>query len=228
MRVRKYRLETHPSFTRKENSVKCRYIQKEQKGYMEILIALGVVALIAAFYVISVYNGLQILKTQIAASIQEIGNQLKRQASLIPNLQAAVKGHLKQEKDVYKMLTDARKSVETAQSSGQTNDIEAAVSKVANMVPKIQVLIESNPELKSDKTINKFMMELTDTADKLMYARRTVIDLTQNYNQKLVTIPSSIVASLFGFKPEKGIDTPTSGSHVEVSAAETKDPKVEL
>ena len=45
-----------------------------------------------AFYVVSIYNGLQRLKTQIAASIQEIGNQLKRQASLIPNLEASVQG----------------------------------------------------------------------------------------------------------------------------------------
>lgn len=195
---------------------------------MEILIALGVIALIVGFYVISVYNGLQILKTQITASIQEIGNQLKRQASLIPNLQTAVKGHLKQEKDVYKMLTDARKSVETAQESGKAADIENAAAEIANIVPKMQILVESNPELKSDQTISKFMMELTDTADKLMYARRTVIDLSQNYNQKLVTIPSSIVASLFGFKPEKGLETPMSGSHIEVSSAEMQDPKVNL
>jgi len=182
----------------------------------------------AAVYVISVYNGLQILKTQITASIQEIGNQLKRQASLIPNLQAAVKGHLKQEKDIYQMLTDARKSVEAAQESGSAADIESAASKIAQMVPKMQILVESNPELKSDQTIGKFMSELTDTADKLMYARRTVIDLTQNFNQKLVVFPSSIVAGIFGFKPEKGIDTPTSGEHMSVSTSEMKDPEVKL
>jgi len=53
-----------------------------------ILLAVGVAA---SFYVVSVYNTLQRLKTQIAAAIQEIGNQLKRQASLIPNLENSVK-----------------------------------------------------------------------------------------------------------------------------------------
>lgn len=190
---------------------------------------IGIIILVgAAVYVISVYNGLQILKTQIAASIQEIGNQLKRQASLIPNLQAAVKGHLKQEKGIFEMLTDARKSVEAAEASHTAADIESAASKIAQMVPKMQILVESNPELKSDQTIGKFMGELTDTADKLMYARRTVIDLTQNYNQRLVVFPSSIIANMFGFKPEKGIETATTGEHMTVSKQEMQDPTVDL
>ena len=189
---------------------------------------IGIIVVGVAVYVISVYNSLQILKTQIVASIQEIGNQLKRQASLIPNLQAAVKGHLKQEKDIFKMLTDARKTVETAQETGKANDIDAAISKLGQVIPKMQIAVEDNPELKSDQTISKFMSELTDTADKLMYARRTVIDLSQNYNQKLVVFPSNLVAQVFGFTPEKGIETPLSGDHMSVSSAETTDPKVEL
>jgi hypothetical protein len=72
------------------------------------------------------------------------------------------------------------------------------------------------------------MRELGDTADKLMYARRSLIDLSQSYNQKLMVFPSNIIAGMFGFKPEKGLETPMSGDHVAVSEAETKDVKVNL
>jgi LemA protein len=72
------------------------------------------------------------------------------------------------------------------------------------------------------------MDELTDTADKLTYARRAAIDLSQNYNEKLVVFPTNLVAMIFGFKEEKGIATPMTGEHVEVSSNETKSPKVEL
>ena len=180
------------------------------------------------FYIISVYNGLQRLRTQITASIQEIGNQLKRQASLIPNLEASVKGYLKHEKGIYKMITDARKAVEQADKSGDSKDVDKALSSIQAVLPKLQVMVESNPELKANETITKFMDELTDTADKLMYARRTLIDLTQSYNEKLITFPSNLVANIFGFKPEKGLEVATSGSHLEVSATETKDVKVDL
>ncbi len=72
-----------------------------------LLIALALVLL----YGVGVYNSLVSLRTRIQASIQEIGNQLKRQADLIPNLEASVKGYLAHEKDILKMLSDARKLV---------------------------------------------------------------------------------------------------------------------
>src|SRR5688572_28161014 len=130
------------------------------------VIAILVVGAIVLFYVVAVYNGLQTLKTQIKASIQEIGNQLKRQASLIPNLETAVKGYLKHEKGIFEMLTDARKSAQKASTSGSAKDIEEAISNLQTVIPQIQVLVESNPELKSNESVNNFMQELTDTADK--------------------------------------------------------------
>lgn len=194
---------------------------------MPLLIVIVILAIIA-FYVIAVYNSLQTLKTQIVASIQEIGNQLKRQASLIPNLEAAVKGYLKHEKGIFEMLTAARTSAQKASSSGESKDIDKAISNLQSVIPQIQVLVESNPELKSNESVNNFMRELGDTADKLMYARRSLIDLSQAYNEKLVVFPSNIIANMFGFKPEKGLDTALTGEHVSVSEAETKDVKVNL
>jgi LemA protein len=194
-----------------------------------LILAVLVVGLIAiVLYVVGIYNSLQRLKTQITASIQEIGNQLKRQASLIPNLETAVKGYLKHESGIFEMLTQARRAVAAADKSGDAASIDEAISKIQAVVPQIQIAVEDNPELKADTTVTKFMSELTDTADKLMYARRTVIDLTQSYNEKLVTVPSSIVANAFGFKPEKGLSTPQDGAHVSVSNDEMKDVKINL
>lgn len=195
---------------------------------MIVALILVVIVLGLALYTMGIYNSLQRLKTQIQASIQEIGNQLKRQASLIPNLEASVKGFLKHEKDVFSMLTNARQQVAQASKTGKLTDIDKAVESLQTIVPRLQVMVEDNPELKSDATVTKFMNELTDTADKLMYARRSLIDLTQMYNEKLVMFPSSIIANMFGFKAEKGLATASEGAHVEVSDAETKDVKVNL
>ncbi|MFZ5376837.1 MAG: LemA family protein [Patescibacteria group bacterium] len=194
---------------------------------MSALIIIGIILAIAV-YVIAIYNSLQSLKTMIKASIQEIGNQLKRQASLIPNLEASVKGYLKHEKGIYEMITTARKSVEVADKTGSAQDIDKAIDNIQALMPKIQVAVESNPELKANTTVNKFMDELTDTADKLTYARRSVIDLTQSFNEKLVVFPSNIIANLFGFKEEAGLSMPTSGEHLNVSQKEMEDVKVNL
>jgi LemA protein len=88
--------------------------------------------------------------------------------------------------------------------------------------------MESNPQMKGADVITNLMGELRDTSDKVMYSRRTMIDLTADYNIKIATFPSNIVANAFGFKSEKGLETPMSGDHLTVSASDTKTPKVSL
>lgn len=194
---------------------------------MNITLILIVVAVIALGYVISIYNSFQTIRTRIRASIQEIGNQLKRQADLIPNLEASVKGYLKHEKSVYKMLTDARKAVAGATGGSLAKASEAA-AQMSKLIPALQVVIESNPELKADTTVRSLMDELRDTADKVMYARRTLIDLVADFNQKIITFPSNLIANMFGFKEEKGLEVEEDGAFLKVSGDETKSPKVSL
>jgi LemA protein len=86
-------------------------------------------------------------------------------------------------------------------------------------LPKLQVVVESNPQMKGADIIGKLMDELRDTSDKVMYSRRTLIDLAADFNIKLVTFPSSVIAKVFGFSAEKGLET---------TEAETKTPKVSL
>lgn len=195
---------------------------------MPISTVLILVVLALVVYAISLYNWLQTTLTRITASIQDIGNQLKRQASLIPNLEASAESYLKHEKGIYKDLTEARKAISAASGSSDMAKISDASDKLSSLLPRLQVIVESNPELKGQEVITKLMDELRDTSDKLMYARRVVIDLTADFNQRLVTFPSGMVAGLFGFKAQAGLSTPMTGAHLEVSEAETQDPKVSL
>jgi len=191
-----------------------------------IMIFIGILIIIIGLYLISTYNSFQVTQTRINASVQEIGNQLKRQANLIPNLVESAKGYLKHEKSIFEDLTEARKTVMTAvKDQSKLNDAAEVMNK---LIPQITAVMESNPELKGDGIVGKLMEELRDTSDKLMYARRTLIDLTADFNAKLLTFPSNMIANVFGFKALPGLDTPTSGAHITVSEAETKDPSVKL
>ena len=197
------------------------------------LLFILILALIGALfgltiYVIAVYNFLNTTKVRIKASIQEIGNQLKRQAELIPNLTNATKGYMKHEQSVFTKLTDARKTIASAVESGDVEKMLQANDQVMQAMPQFKVVFESNPELKASEVVKDLMNNLTDTSDKVSYARRLLIDLTADYNQKLVTFPSNIVANMFGFKPEVGLKTPETGAHVKVSEGDTVTPKVNL
>ena len=195
---------------------------------MSYLVVLGIILLLVAVWVIATYNYFVSAKARIKAAVQEIGNQLKRQADLIPNLEASVKGYLKQEKTIFQELARARKSINAALESGDVQKMANAGTQLANILPDISVVVEDNPELKSSEVVGKLMSELRDTADKVMYARRLVIDLSADYNVKRVTFPSNLVANIFNFKEAKGITTPGEGEHVEASGEELKTPKVDL
>lgn len=188
-----------------------------------VILAVGV-----GIYLVSLYNFFQTALTRIKASIQEIGNQLKRQADLIPNLEASVKGYLKHEKDILTMLADARKAVAGAAKSGDLSKQSQAAGMLGDLLPRLAVIVESNPELQGNSTVTNLMEELRDTADKVMYARRTLIDLSADYNVRVVTFPSNLVAGMFGFKEQPGLKVADMESATSVSASETKSPKISL
>jgi LemA protein len=185
---------------------------------MMIYLLLGILAALV-LWVISTYNFFVSTKTRVGASIQEIGNQLKRQAELIPNLENSVKGYLAHEKGIMEMLSDARKMVAKGQDASK---------KISELLPKLQVVVESNPQLQGATVVTNLMNDLRDTSDKVMYARRLLIDLTADYNVKRVTVPSSFVANMFHFETLKGLETPEEGDFTKVSDSDTKTPKISL
>lgn len=192
------------------------------------LILLIIVAVVLVGWVVATYNFFVSSRARIKAAVQEIGNQLKRQVDLIPNLETSTKAYLKHEKGIFKELADARRAIASAVKSQDVQKMADAGSKLASILPSIKVAVEDNPELKADNVVNKLMDELRDTADKIMYARRLVIDLTADYNVRRVSMPSAIIANLFKFEEQPGLITPEKGEHVEVGGKDLKTPKVKL
>lgn len=195
---------------------------------MSILGLLVIVIIGIAVYIWFLYNQFVTTRTRIKASIQEIGNQLKRQADLIPNLTSSVKGYMKHEKAIFDKLTEARKAVGEALKSGSSQKLVDASEKMQTALGPIRVVFESTPELQAAKPVAKLMDELRDTADKVMYSRRTLIDLTADFNVKVVAFPSNLVAKIFKFVQLPGLKTAEEGEHLEVKKEETKAPKVKL
>lgn len=187
-----------------------------------------VIIAIIFVYIALFFNKLKTAQVRIKASIQEIGNQLKRQANLIPNLVDSVKGYMKHEKGIFDQLTEARKSIEKAVQTNSPKDLDKSQDLINKVLGSINVVVESNPEIKASELVSNLMDELRDTADKLMYARRTLIDLTADYNTSISTIPGIWIAPIMGFKEEKGLVTPTDAEQMTVSSEETKNPSVKL
>lgn len=192
---------------------------------MLYIIALVVIVVL---FLITFYNRLRALEVRIGASLQEIGNQLKRQAQLIPNLIESVKGYMKHEKSIFDELTKARKMVDEAVTTKNTKNIDKAQDMISKSIESLRVIAESNPEIQASSLVSNMMNELRDTSDKIMYSRRTFIDLSADYNLKISTIPGIWLAPLFGFKKQSGLSTPSNSDISSVSTDEIKTPEVKL
>lgn len=192
------------------------------------MITLIIILAVLALYLIVFFNGLRTIEVQINASIQEIGNQLKRQSQLIPNLIESVKGYMKHEKGIFEDLTSARKLIDNAIDTSDPKAIDKAQTLLTKTMGSLRVIAESNPEIQASSLVGNMMNELRDTADKIMYARRTFIDLSADFNVKISTIPGLWLAPLFGFQKKAGLDTPDSKDITSVSESETKNPEVKL
>src|SRR3990167_5229762 len=110
---------------------------------MPLLILILPLIVIAA-WVVSIYNFFVSSKARIKASVQEIGNQLKRQADLIPNLESSVKGYLTHEKGILQMLSDARKLVAAGKDASK---------QISEALSGLKIVVESNPELKANTVV---------------------------------------------------------------------------
>lgn len=158
-------------------------------------ILIGVVALVI-LYLWSLYNGLVSLKTQIEEAWSQIDVQLKRRADLIPNLVETVKGYAKHEKTVFSEVTRARSALMSAKSLPK---MAAASDMLTNAMGKLFAIAENYPQLKANENFVQLQKELSDTEDKVAYARQYFNTTVLEYNTRIRVFPNSLLASSLGF-----------------------------
>ncbi len=158
-------------------------------------IVLGILALLV-LYVWSLYNGLVALKTQIEEAWSQIDVQLKRRADLIPNLVETVKGYAKHEKTIITAVTDAHKAMLGAQ--GMAAKAKAS-DMLSNTLSRLIALGENYPNLKANDTFMQLQKELSDTEDKVAYARQFYNNSVMEFNTKIRTFPNTLVNEMLGF-----------------------------
>lgn len=176
-----------------------------------ITIAVLVVLLL---WVIGCYNGLVQARLKLQNQFAQIDVQLKKRFDLIPNLVETIKGYTKHESETLENVVKARN---TYLSATTPEDKMAANKEITNAMTKLFALSESYPDLKANTNFIEMQNTLKETEDKIAYARQFYNDAVMKYNNKVQTIPTNIVASIFGFKPEKFLEaTETERENVKV------------
>lgn len=177
---------------------------------MILIVIIGVIVLIAIIWV-GIYNSLVKYRMQTQESWSQIDVQLKRRNDLIPNLVNTVKGYADFEKTTLQAVTDARANVNNAQGPAATM---AASDQLTGALTHLFAVAEAYPDLKASANFTKLQEELTNTENKIAYSRQLFNTTTANYNAKLQSFPSNIVAGIHHFEPSEFIAVPENEKEV--------------
>jgi LemA protein len=161
------------------------------------LVPLGLVIL-AGIFGILLYNNLVLSRNRTREAWSGIDVQLKRRSSLIPNLVETVRGYAKHEHEVFSEVSQARGAM--AKAAGP---VAAAVADQAltGALGRLMAVAEAYPELKAVATFQQLQSELSDTEEKIAYARQFYNQNALAYNTRIQTFPGNQFASWFQFQP---------------------------
>lgn len=167
---------------------------------------IGAVALFVVWG-IAAYNQLIKLRTWVQEAWAQIDVQLQRRNDLIPNLVETVKGYAKHEQETFNQVVEARNQL--LNTSGQTpQEVMETSNQLSGALKSIFSLSEAYPDLKANTNFLQLQEELTNTENKIAYSRQLYNSSVSNYNIKVNSIPSNIIAKFGGFKPENLLEIP--------------------
>jgi LemA protein len=163
------------------------------------LIVLGVGVLLV-FVLIAMYNGLVGARMRVRNAFSQIDVQLKRRYDLIPNLVETVKGYATHEKETLENVVRARQ--QAIDVSGVAKQA-AAENVLSGTLRQLFAVAESYPDLKANQNFLSLQEELTSTENKIGFSRQHYNNTVEEYNTRVQSFPTVVIASMFGFQQEE-------------------------
>ncbi|RAP48698.1 MAG: hypothetical protein BZ136_04600 [Methanosphaera sp. rholeuAM74] len=161
-----------------------------------ILIIIVIVVIALILYVISLYNSLVTMRNRVNNAWAQVDVQLKRRNDLIPNIVETVKGYAAHEKSTLQEVTDARTRIANA---GSVEEVAEADNQLTGALKTLFAVAEAYPDLKANTNFINLQEELSETEDKIAYARQFYNDTVLKYNNTCQTFPGNVAAGLFHF-----------------------------
>jgi LemA protein len=161
-------------------------------------IVLLVLLVVIGGLALSWYNLLVRGRNQVREAWSGIDVQLRRRASLIPNIVETVRGYAQHERQTFEEVTRARSALQRAGSAAETG---AANHLLGQALGRLMMVAESYPELRASDNFKSLQGELSDVEEKISFARQFYNRNVLDYNNRIDVFPTLMVARLFNFTP---------------------------
>jgi LemA protein len=166
-----------------------------------VLIVLVVLVVLIVVGGIASYNRFVSQRNLVRDAWANIDTELRRRYDLIPNLVETVKGYASHEREVFENVTKARAMATSA--TGSPAEQAAAEGPLVAALRQLFAVAENYPDLKANQNFLALQSELANTEDRLQTARRFYNSNVRDYNRRVQSFPSNVIAGWFGFKEEQ-------------------------
>ena len=160
-----------------------------------VVVIIAALLLLLAF----VYNKLVRLRNRTQNAWAQVDVQLRRRYDLIPNLVETVKGYAAHERGTFEEVTKARTAAQQAQG---VQDQAQAENALTAAIGRLFAVAEAYPQLRATENFQQLQSQLADTEQKIAVSRQVYNDTVLTYNNATQTVPTNLVAGIFGFAPK--------------------------
>ncbi|MFV9636294.1 LemA family protein [Mycobacterium neumannii] len=174
-----------------------------------LLLTIALVLAVLAFIVFVVgYNKLRSADVRVAEALSGIDVELTRRASLIPSLVHTVQTFAAHEKGILDHVTNARAALTSATTGRSVAQRSAAEKQLDTALAPLLALGQDYPQLNSSNNFLNLQENLTDSENKLAFARQYYNDSVATLNRLITTIPWMFVAPMTGVSEREYYQTP--------------------
>ncbi|DAC12779.1 MAG TPA: LemA family protein [Candidatus Poseidoniales archaeon] len=156
----------------------------------------GIVVIILLMWFLSTWNRLVRLEENVNKSWADIDVLLKQRYDMLPNLLNIVKGYASHEKELFMEFAKARQAAAGALASGDVKGVGAAEGMMSGLMPRINAVAESYPELKADTSFVNLQNQVVAIENQVADRREFYNASATNWNAAIQMIPTNIVASM--------------------------------
>jgi LemA protein len=159
--------------------------------------SITVIIVIVAIVGVVIYNRLIRSRNRVDTAWSDIDVQLQRRHDLVPRLVKAVDQYAQYERATLEAVTELRAE------AMQQADVRArgrVEERLGAGIERLIALAESYPDLKANENFLNLQNELVETENYLQFARRYYNGSVRDYNTMTESVPSNIVAGMFGFR----------------------------
>jgi LemA protein len=186
-------------------------------------IFVSVFLLIGVVWAFARYNGLVRARKRVEEAWSGIDVQLRRRASLLPNLEEVVKGYAAHEREVFIEVARARGAVQKAGGAGEAANANEALSQA---FIRMFAVAENYPQLRASESFIALRSDLSEIEEKVAFARQFYNRNVLDYNTRLETFPDTIIASNCDFAAAEFFEA-ESEARSEVRMTFTRQPAAE-